>query len=296
MVSYLDQSNIIAGVAALLSRTEIIISSFRNHNPENFGFYQSWYKRYYKMLVKSGRVSWTGNSNSGNASYIDWANIDPANVKLIRNGLNFRNICASNDGDRDLRDLYGLKGHKVICGVFRLSHEKSPMLFLEVVAEVIGRMKGVKAIILGDGPYAMDMQAEILRNNLQDSVLLLGRKKNVSAYVEISNVVLQTSRMEGTPNSLIEAQYLRKPVVTTDAGGSSEAVDDGKSGYVLPLNEKEPLVDAILTILSDDKVAMQMGEYGHSFVKERFSISRMVDEYIDLIQEGASTNLADAEA
>lgn len=286
MISFLDHPNIIGGIAGLLARTEVIVNSFRNHNPENFDLHEDWHKRYYRLLNKSGRIIWTGNSNSGNNSYAKWAKINANEISLIRNGINFSEDI---NGDFDVtrvRNQYGLNGHKVICGVFRLAREKMPMLFLEVVIDVIKQLGNVKVIILGVGSYEIDMKKIVAQNNLEEKIIFLGRKKDVLSYIAASDVVLQTSFLEGTPNSLIEAQYLRKPVVTTHAGGAAEAVDDGKSGYVLPSNVVKPLSDAVIKILSDDEAATKMGNYGHAFVKEKFSVMHMLDEYMDIIHMG----------
>ena len=59
----------------------------------------------------------------------------------------------------------------------------------------------------------------------------------MATYLGVADVVLHTAEFEGTPNSLLEAQYLQKPVVTTPAGGAAEAVKNGVTGRVVDADD-----------------------------------------------------------
>ena len=74
----------------------------------------------------------------------------------------------------------------------------------------------VRLIILGKGKNKSLLQNFILKNKLQDKIKLLGYLNNPYHYISKSNIVILTSIYEGLPNILLEAQYLKKYIISTD--------------------------------------------------------------------------------
>jgi glycosyltransferase involved in cell wall biosynthesis len=92
---------------------------------------------------------------------------------------------------------------------------------------------------------------------------------------------LMTSRLEGTPNALLEAQALGCPVVATDVGGSAETFVPDVTGILLsPDPTPEEVADAVMRILDDPEFAARTAERAPQFVRERFGIDRMVSEFV----------------
>ena len=65
---------------------------------------------------------------------------------------------------------------------------------------------------------------------LADRFVFPGQVRNVADYLACLDLFMLTSRVEGLPNSLIEAQLAGVPVVTADVGGAGETFEDGSSG------------------------------------------------------------------
>ncbi|MDH5545513.1 MAG: asparagine synthase (glutamine-hydrolyzing) [Gammaproteobacteria bacterium] len=286
LICYLDQPNLMGGLAGLLARIPKIYISFRNHHPQNFEFYHRWYKPYYRALASSGAVQMTGNSQSGNNSYADWIGVERHRVELVRNGVDFSTIHVPGDEEvRALRSEHDASNIPLVVGVFRLASEKQPMLFLDVVHGVQKVIGSLKVLVLGEGPERKSLEAEIQQRGLGDTVKLLGRKTEVSTYLGAADVVLQTAWLEGTPNSLLEAQYLKRAIVTTAAGGAAEAVQHNYSGLVFDTSEPGPLINAVLTVLQDAELARTLGENAYKSVKERFGVDNLVASYLKLFRQ-----------
>ena len=129
--------------------------SFRNYNPTRFSYLANdWYQPLYATLARSPRILMTGNSRASNADYAQWIGIDEHRVKLVPNALD-----AEKMGARDASSLQRLRQQlgvtsstPIILGVFRLSEEKRPVLFVETFAAVAARVPGARAFVAGVGP------------------------------------------------------------------------------------------------------------------------------------------------
>jgi glycosyltransferase involved in cell wall biosynthesis len=92
------------------------------------------------------------------------------------------------------------------------------------------------------------------------------------------DVFLLTSRVEGTPNVLIEASSLGIPVVVTDSGGSREVVEEGVTGYVLASPDPAAIAERVLGVLQARDWRAAVATAGPAFVQRRFGLDRMIEE------------------
>lgn len=76
---------------------------------------------------------------------------------------------------------------------------------------------------------------------VEDKVILRGHMNDIVSVWEENHILLLTSRGEGTPLSLLEAAYCKRPAVVTDVGGNTEVVTDGVNGFVA----KAPVVSCL---------------------------------------------------
>jgi glycosyltransferase involved in cell wall biosynthesis len=94
--------------------------------------------------------------------------------------------------------------------------------------------------------------------------------------MHMADVVVLTSAVEGLPNVLIEAALAGTPVVTTACGGGQEVVEDGVTGFVVPVGDNELAATKILELLSNQAAAKAMGEAAKERAMTLFSPQRMV--------------------
>ncbi len=109
-----------------------------------------------------------------------------------------------------------------------------------------------------------------------------GQVDDVRPHLESAHVVVLPSYREGLPKSLLEAAACGKAIVTTDVPGCRAAVDNGNAGILVPVQEVEPLADAIARLAGDASLREQLGTRARALAVERFSIERVVAATLDL--------------
>jgi glycosyltransferase involved in cell wall biosynthesis len=103
---------------------------------------------------------------------------------------------------------------------------------------------------------------------------------------------VMSSITEGLGTSLLDAMAASRPIVATRAGGIPEVVVDGATGLLVPPRDAHALAAAILGLLRDEPLRKQMAEAGHSRVRARFSVDRMVEQTLDVYAAVAGTTRA----
>jgi glycosyltransferase involved in cell wall biosynthesis/2-polyprenyl-3-methyl-5-hydroxy-6-metoxy-1,4-benzoquinol methylase len=277
---WLDEPNVLGGIAGLLAGVPRVLLSMRNSNPTNFPrFYHPYMGEWYRLLARSDRIHLLSNSRSGAESYADWMGVPFARFHLVANGMIFDHFPARTpEARRVARAAFGLaEGDKVVCGVFRLDEEKQPEVFLRVMQEVARRVPNLRVLLAGTGALAQQVEAAVRQNGMDRYLKLLGRCKDVGGVFLASDAMLLTSAFEGCPNAVIEAQYLGVPVVATRGGGTADSVLHGRTGYLTAVGDAERLADHLTEVLTDDAGRARLSEQAQAFAREEFSLDRMVD-------------------
>ncbi len=173
----------------------------------------------------------------------------------------------------------------VIATVGRLAPIKDHELFLEVVSLVLAERRDVLFLVVGDGPKRMGLEEKTRTMGLSRSVIFLGWRKNVERVYADADIILLTSRSEGTPVSLIEAAASGKPVVATDVGGVADVVRDGISGLLVGSRDPREFAQKVLELLKDQPRCEEMGGAGRSFVLERYSKDRLLRDTVRMYDD-----------
>jgi glycosyltransferase involved in cell wall biosynthesis len=106
---------------------------------------------------------------------------------------------------------------------------------------------------------------------LAERVHFLGYRAQLLPIYTSFDLFMLSSRREGICNSLLEAMAVGLPVVTTDAGGTSELVLDGQTGYIVPQRDVNGLARATIKLINDASLRQRMGRAGRERVETEFS-------------------------
>lgn len=183
----------------------------------------------------------------------------------------------------DVRAGLGLaRDDFVVILVANLRPEKRTALFAEAVISANSRDSRVRGVIAGDGP---DLDRVRAIAGTTEALHVLGTRSDVADLIAAADVACLTSSAEALPMVILEAMSLGKPVLATDVGGVAEAVIDGKTGVVLPVELGETLSLALCRLAADPEVVAAMGRAARVRYLERYSADRMADRYADVLRE-----------
>ena len=87
---------------------------------------------------------------------------------------------------------------------------------------------------------------------------------------------------EGLPKSVIEAEAIGRPVVTTDSVGCRDTVIDGKNGFMVPIKDSDALAAALKKLIDNPELRQTMGKNAREFAVSKFDINDVVKVHLDV--------------
>jgi len=266
-----DASGAISALAALLCGVPHIVIGTRSVAPlRKEGRNRPWLNDLMRGLLADPRVRLVNNSRSGALDYERWLALRPGDVSLVPNGFDLPE-------KGDAPDSEPGSDRVRIGGVMRLTEEKRPDLWLDVIIELLDRGCPVEGLLVGDGPMMARISGRVAEPPHLDWITLAGRQEDMVSQYAGMDLLLLTSRTEGLPNMLVEAQALGVPVVSTDAGGASETFLDGRSGLLIRSGTAANLADALERLIGDSGLRDAFAAAGIEHARTEFSLARMIE-------------------
>jgi mannose-1-phosphate guanylyltransferase/mannose-6-phosphate isomerase len=279
-----DSTSIKAGIAAVIAGVPRIILASRNVTPINFSYHRDYMHPAYRALASLESVVFLNNSEAGAVDYTSWLCLPRERFVVVRNGVDLSYLKRADESVvRGYRQSLGIPADsKVVGSVFRFWAEKCPMLWLQSAALLAEMYPCLHFLIIGEGPMRQEMEAFIRRKNLIGRIHLPGARPDVAIPLSAMDIFVLTSEFEGTPNVVLEAQWLGLPVVVTEAGGARESFKHGVTGLLVPSANSETIAAMVSEFLENQNKTEHAAKQGRSFVERHYGIAEMVDETIKL--------------
>ncbi len=133
----------------------------------------------------------------------------------------------------------------------RFEKQKDPVLALKSFSKLSERLPDVSLLLVGDGSLKADMKRVISFYQLENRVFFLGSlsAEELAEVMKISHAFLMTSRFEGMPIVVLEAQACGLPVVSTDAGEIRRMILEGQTGVVVSESNPEMVATGLEDVL-----------------------------------------------
>jgi glycosyltransferase involved in cell wall biosynthesis len=186
---------------------------------------------------------------------------------------------------RKIRDELGLAPATPLVGMIAcLKPQKAPIDFVKVAAGVRSAHPEAHFFLAGDGVLRPDMEAEIARCGLARCFHLLGWRRDVRPLLGAADVLVLTSLWEGLPRVVLQAMAAAKPIVATRVDGTPEAIDEGRSGFLLEPHDVGGLADRVGRLIGDPDLARKMGREGRRRVAD-FAVPVMLEKLDTLYEQ-----------
>jgi glycosyltransferase involved in cell wall biosynthesis len=218
----------------------------------------------------------------------------PEKIKVIPLGFDLEKF-ANNSAEKrkKTRSAFGIQdGDVAIAIVGRLAPVKDHDFFLQVIEKVLDQTtQSIQVFIVGDGSERQNIEEKVdqLNRLFDNKIHMTSWITDIASFNAGMDVLCLTSKNEGTPVSLIEAQAAGVPVITTDVGGVKDVVDEGNTGFVVPVGATDDYVQKLLELVEDEKKRSKMSQNGWTFVRDKFHYQRLVrdmeDYYMELLEK-----------
>ena len=169
--------------------------------------------------------------------------------------------------------------------VARLVPIKAHEVFLAMAARVHQVYPAAQFLIVGDGELRAPLEQRVQELGLTGAVRFLGWRADIDTLYADIDVVVLTSRNEGSPVALIEAMAAGVPVVSTEVGGVADVVQHGVTGLLAAMDDDAALARHVVTLLGDRALGQRMGQQGRAIVAATYGADRLVADIERLYEE-----------
>ena len=173
---------------------------------------------------------------------------------------------------------------RVILTVGGLVARKGQDMVIQALPRLHRHIPEVTYLIIGDGPYRMQLEKLAMTMGVRDRVIFAGKipNKELPDIYALSDVFVMPSReqleacdVEGFGLVFLEANGCGKPVIGGRSGGIPEAIVDGVTGLLVDPEEAEDIANGLARLLCDGNLAARLGQQGRSRVLREFQWTKV---------------------
>ncbi len=173
----------------------------------------------------------------------------------------------------------------VIGAAGRLSPEKGFDVLVKAAERVLREQPDTGFVLFGEGSERARLQKQINAAGLGQNFILAGFRADLDRFLPHFDLFVLPSYTEGMPNVVLEAFAAGVPVVATAVGGTTEIVEDGVSGYLVPSGDDEAMAERIGLALDNADTLPDMGREGRLHVHEKFGFATQAESYRELFEQ-----------
>jgi glycosyltransferase involved in cell wall biosynthesis len=198
----------------------------------------------------------------------------------IFSGFDLRPFLSATN-DLSLRKKLGLEeNHFVIGKIGRIFKLKGHADLLTSFAKILPQVPHARLLFVGDGSLRGEIENQIHTLGLDGKVIFTGLVPpgEVARYVGIMDSVAHLSYREALSRALPQALAAGKPVVAYDFDGADEVCLENETGFIIRTGDTDVAAQRLLQLANDSALRKKFGQRGQQFVKENFSVEKMVDD------------------
>ena len=202
---------------------------------------------------------------------VQFYDVDKTKIRIVPNGVDPQKFRPTEDCEKVKRSL-GIDKKQCVLFVGRLIPRKGLPFLIEAAKRIVKERSETAFVIVGNGPLRNHLSAYLEKVHLSGNFVFLGDvNENVLPIIyNCADVFAFPSIQEGQGIALLEAQATAKPVVAFNVGGVSEALVDKETGLLINPDSRA-IADAILKLLDNDSLRVNMGRKGREFVCNNLS-------------------------
>jgi glycosyltransferase involved in cell wall biosynthesis len=210
-------------------------------------------------------------------------------IRVIHHAFEYELIDKATQDKGKLSEI-GLSENDFVVGSVGHFRKAKGYEYLVETAELVKKENDrIKFVIIGEGTEQEKITNLVREKGLDDTVKIPGSRSDVPELLKVMNLFLRPSIHEGLGFAILEAMYAGLPCITTDVSGAREIIEDGKTGYIVPVRDSKMMAEKIVYLYNNPTVAESLGSAARASVKEGFSPEGMVDKieeyYLELLKK-----------
>ena len=200
-------------------------------------------------------------------------------IEVIPLGFDLKKFQENHKANRKtIRSKYNIEDDCIaICIIGRLAPVKDHFFFLNVIESLgLQTNKKIKIFIVGDGELHKEIEKRVqLLKKAEIDIVMTSWILDIAQFNAGMDIMCLTSKNEGTPVSLIEAQASNLPVISTDVGGVADIVLENETGFIISRKDKVSFIEKLKLLVENDEIRNQMKSKGWDHVHLKFSYKRL---------------------
>jgi len=202
-------------------------------------------------------------------------------IVVIPNGIDFTPFDDARQRRDEMRGVLGLSRENIaIAMVANLIPYKGHSELIEAFARIAAGDSRIKLFLIGrDEGMAHALVESADRLRVSDRMNLMGQRNDVPALLSAMDIGVMSSHEEGFSNALLEKLAAGLPVVATNVGGNSEALDGMPDCILVRPQDTEDLTRGLVWMIGRLATAADSRRARQQLVRERYSVDVMVDAY-----------------
>jgi glycosyltransferase involved in cell wall biosynthesis len=210
-------------------------------------------------------------------------------LKSFVSGIGFNNKILKINNGVDITDIKRANVHKVDINLIIISR----LVVQKNISIVIEAMKlldntNLKLRIIGEGGEFDKLESKIQDLNLQNRVQLVGKIDNrrISQFLLTADIFIQASEYEGLPHSVLEAINYEVPILSTEAGGCKDLLNDGERGFIIPMPpDKKIIAENISFMIKNKAEATKRAAEAKAFITKKYNFLVQANQYMEIFKQ-----------
>ena len=197
------------------------------------------------------------------------------------------NKIAQNSKSKIKIKLFGNDDQFIAICAGEVKYRKGQDLILENMKLICELIPNFKLILLGrQNPiFVKELKSVLIKMDIEKRVEFISHQPNAIEYIYAADVLIQPSRSEALPRTILEAMALKTPIVASDVDGIPELVEDNTSAILFSLSNINKMIEGIHSIYSNDSFRAQITENAHKRYWDNFSRANHIQKYSEFINQ-----------
>ncbi|MBA4298653.1 MAG: glycosyltransferase [Cyclobacterium sp.] len=158
--------------------------------------------------------------------------------------------------------------------------EKDPLGMLEIFSRLSDQ--NIRLVFLGSGPQEESLMTKIKELDLESRVRIISNQANIFPILAKAKALVMPSHIEGLPAVILEAMYLKIPVIAYGVGGIPEVLKNKETGWCVPPNDQNGFISALEEVLSMDTDSKEaIVSNAHDLVISDYTIEKVTLQFED---------------